>query len=263
VIDVTKRKEVFAFNGELALLLAVMSYQAYMVQEADVFSLPAGFVLNGAVTSYAGEAFGYIAESKEMIVVAFRGTKTLTNVSSYLDAVQIPYPYVENCGKTHRGITRIYQTFRHKIIQNIKQLSTEKQIVVTGHSLGGSLAALLTMDITVNTAFKNPILYSFASLPIADDVFTKKFYRAVKNSIRIVNVHDAISNCMTPIFFRNKPLLNLPIGREFQLNFNHNHFIQNHRMLSYIHFLIKKYPNAHEEVCKRNPGFCPDVSIYE
>jgi triacylglycerol lipase len=259
----TLSNEVFGFNPELALLLAIMSYQAYILNENAALFLPDGFKLKSTITTVAGEAFGYIAESRDTIIVAFRGTKTLTNISSYLDAIQIQFPFVKNSGKTHRGITKIYQSFRNTLINEIKRLSPKKGFMVTGHSLGGSLAALLTLDVAVHTKFKNPILYSFASLPIADHVFTKRFYDEVKNSIRIVNVYDAISNCMTPLFFKNRPLLNLPVGQEFQLNFNNNRFIQNHRILCYIHFLSKRYPHSYRTLCEKYPGFCPDTSMCE
>lgn len=257
-------KEVFPFDEKLALFLAVMSYQAYMVYDSSVFMLPPHFQLQHVITSRSGETFGFIAKSKDSVVVAFRGTKTMDNVCSYLDVLLTPYLYVKNSGKTHRGITRIYESFRDSLLQKIKKIySKGMKLMVTGHSLGGGIAALFTLDAAVNTPFKNPILYSFASLPIADEAFTKQFYEEVINSIRIVNVHDAISNCMTPLFFKNKPLLNLPIGQEFQLNFKNNRFIQNHRILCYIEFLSKQYPEAYKELCSKYPGFCPETSVCE
>ncbi|MBN3554647.1 lipase family protein [Fictibacillus nanhaiensis] len=256
-----KIKELFVFDAEMALFLAVMSYKAYIVHEFCTIELPKHYEMKHEIITESGETFGFIAESEDFLVVAFRGTKTMDNVSSYLDVAQIPYSYVSNSGLTHRGITKIYSTFRDALLADIRQLySNEKKLLVTGHSLGGSLAALFTLDAAVNTHFHNPILYSFASLPIANEDFTKKFYEEVKNSIRVVNVHDAISNCMTPLFFKNKPLLNLPIGEEYQLNFKNRRYIQNHRILCYIHFLSMQYPNEYKELYSKYPGFFPDTS---
>ncbi|MBH0161567.1 lipase family protein [Fictibacillus sp. 26RED30] len=257
-------KELFVFDGEMALFLAVMSYKAYIVHELSTIELPKHYEMKRAIVSDSGETFGFIAESEDSLVVAFRGTKTIDNVSSYLDVSQVPYIYVTDSGLTHRGITKIYSTFRDALLADINQLYTgDKQLLVTGHSLGGSLAALFTLDAAVNTNFINPILYSFASLPIANEDFTKKFYEEVINSIRVVNVHDAISNCMTPLFFKNKPLLNLPIGQEYQLNFKNRKYIQNHRILCYIHFLSKQYPIEYKKLCNKYPGFFPESTICE
>ena len=257
-------KELFEFDGKMALFLAVMSYKAYIVHELCTIELPKHFEMKREIVSDSGETFGFIAESVDSLVVAFRGTKTMDNVSSYLDISQIPYTYVSNSGLTHRGITKIYSTFRNALLADINHLySYDKKLLVTGHSLGGSLAALFTLDAAVNTNFKNPILYSFASLPIADEGFTKKFYEEVKNSIRVVNVHDAISNCMTPLFFKNKPLLNLPIGQEYRLNFKNRRYIQNHRILCYIHFLSKQFPIEYKELNNKYPDFFPDTSLCE
>ncbi|MED1865342.1 lipase family protein [Fictibacillus nanhaiensis] len=259
-----KTKELFMFDGEMALFLAVMSYKAYMVHELCTIELPTDYKMKREIVSESGESFGFIAESEDNLVVAFRGTKTMDNVSSYLDVSQIPYTYVLNSGLTHRGITRIYSTFRDAILTDIKMLySDDKKLLITGHSLGGSLAALFTLDAAVNTNFHNPILYSFASLPIADENFTKRFYDEVKNSIRVVNIHDAISNCMTPLFFKNKPLLNLPIGQEYKLNFKNRRYIQNHRILCYIHFLSKQYPIEYKALNNKYPDFFPDTSLCE
>ncbi|MET3729342.1 triacylglycerol lipase [Fictibacillus halophilus] len=257
-------KELFEFDGKMALFLAVMSYKAYIVHELCTIELPKHYEMKQEIITDSGETFGFIAESEDSLVVAFRGTKTMDNVSSYLDISQIPYTYVSNSGLTHRGITKIYSTFRNALLADINHLySDDKKLLVTGHSLGGSLAALFTLDAAVNTNFKNPILYSFASLPIADEGFTKKFYEEVKNSIRVVNVHDAISNCMTPLFFKNKPLLNLPVGQEYQLNFKNRRYIQNHRILCYIHFLSKQYPNEYKELRNKYPGFFPVSTLCE
>ncbi|WP_416731005.1 lipase family protein [Fictibacillus sp. JL2B1089] len=259
-----KTKESYVFDAQMALFLAVMSYKAYIVHDLCTIELPKHYEMKREIITDSGETFGFIAESEDSLVVAFRGTKTMDNVSSYLDVSQIPYTYVTNSGLTHRGITKIYSTFRDSLLEDINQhYSADKKLLVTGHSLGGSLAALFTLDAAVNTNFKNPILYSFASLPIADENFTKKFYKEVKNSIRVVNVHDAISNCMTPLFFKNKPLLNLPIGQEYKLNFKNRLYIQNHRILCYIHFLIKQYPIEYKELHKKYPGFFPVTSLCE
>jgi triacylglycerol lipase len=256
-------KYVHDFDGHLALFLAVMSYQAYEISEADMFTLPQGYSLIHAIRSSAGEVFGFIAESADTIVVAFRGTATLRNVNSYLDISQIQYPFVKNSGKTHRGITHLYIAARYPIMNEINRLSPDKRLFVTGHSLGGGLAALFALDAAVNTKFQNPILYTFASLPIGDQCFTKRFYKEVKHSIRIMNINDTVTNRMTPFLFKKEPLINQLVGQEIVLNFQKCSTTLNHKILCYYHALSKIFPRFAKDMRKKNPGFCPNPSVCE
>ncbi len=49
------------------------------------------------------------------------------------------------------------------------------QLYVTGHSLGGALAVLATLDIAVNTAFHSPIMYTLAGPRVSDPDFANRF----------------------------------------------------------------------------------------
>ena len=80
------------FNSEDAILLAAMSYQTYPFFEVGKIVLPKGFELRYTIYAIAGttddpneEVFGFIAESEDKIVVAFRGTDSSQDVNSDLD----------------------------------------------------------------------------------------------------------------------------------------------------------------------------------
>jgi triacylglycerol lipase len=257
----SKDKKVYGYDGHLAMFLAVMCYQAYQMSEDKRFTLPKGYSLMSPIPSVSGEIFGFIAESAEHVVVVFRGTATLKNVTSYLDIPQVTNPFVKNSGKTHRGITRIYSAARGIILTVLKRISSEKKLLVTGHSLGACLATLFTLDAAANTKFRNPILYTFATLPIGNTEFVRRFYKEVKNSVRIVNVYDSVTNHVTPLLFRKEPLMNMPAGKEFQLKFENCSVRLNHKITCYFYKLSKLYPKFAKEMCKKNPGFCPDPSI--
>lgn len=255
-----KDKEIYEYDGHLAMFLAVMCHQAYQLSEGKTFTLPSGYSLKCSIPSASGEIFGFIAESDDHVVVVFRGTSTVNNVSSYLDIPQVKYPFVKNSGKTHRGITRIYSAARSIILTALMRLSPEKKLLVTGHSLGACLATLFALDAAVNTPFNNPILYTFASLPFGNKQFVRKFYKEVKNSIRIINVYDTVTNHLTPLLFRKEPLMNMPVGGELRLNFENCSVRLNHKIICYFHQLRKIYPKFAKKMRKENPGFCPDTS---
>lgn len=259
VVLLGKDKKVYSYDGHLALFLSVMCHQAYQLSESKPFILPKGYSLKCHIPSASGEIFGFIAESDRHVVVVFRGTATVKNVTSYLDIPQVTYPFVKNSGKTHRGITRIYSAARSIILAVLKRISSDKKLLVTGHSLGACLATLFTLDAAVNTPFNNPILYTFASLPIGNKEFNRQFYKKVKNCVRIINKYDSVTNHVTPLLFRKEPLMNMPVGEEFRLNFENHSVRLNHKIVYYFYHLSKLYPKFAKKMRKKNPGFCPDM----
>ena len=63
--------------------------------------------------------------------------------------------------------------------------------MITGHNYGGALAILATLDIAVNSKFKNASVYTFGCPRVGDPDFAYRFNQEVKDSSRIVNIHDS------------------------------------------------------------------------
>ena len=260
------------FRCEDSILLAAMSYQAYQYYKETKIVLPKGFKLRYTILATAGveqpaeEVFGFVAESKDKIILAFRGTASPQDYDSNLDLFQIPYPFMEFGGKTHRGITHIYQSTRNKLIEELNKFSTAKQLFVTGHSLGANLAILSSLDIAVNTQFKNPILYTFAASRIGDPNFVSNFNKNVKNSIRIYNVHDFVPTLPSreyPPPFTKEGLVYKHINTAYPLSFQLNNTHFNHKILYYFYNLSKSKPTFTNELSNTNPGFCPAIENYK
>ncbi|MDT9717390.1 lipase family protein [Paenibacillus sp. ClWae2A] len=259
------------YSSEDAILLAAMLNQAYRLFEKEKVILPQGYTLRFNILALAGveepelEVFGFIAESKDKVVIIYRGTRTFKDNESDQDLFQIPYPFVRNVGKTHRGFTCIYQSAREKIIEELNKLSTNKRLFVAGHSLGGALAVLTALDIAVNTRFKHPVVYTYGSPRVADPEFASSFNQTVKNSFRIVNVHDIIPTLPAKtypppltkngLFYRH---VNTKVSLSFQLN---SLPVRNHEIVCYFKFLSRQNPGYTEALCTDNPGFCPDTGL--
>lgn len=259
------------YSSEDAILLAAMLNQAYRLFEKEKVVLPQGYTLRFNILALAGveepeqEVFGFLAESKDNVVIIFRGTRTFKDNESDQDFFQIPYPFVRNVGKTHRGFTCIYQSAREELIGELNKLSTNKRLFVAGHSLGGALAVLAALDIAVNTGFKNPVVYTYGSPRVADPEFASSFNQTVKNSFRVVNVHDIIptlpAKAYPPpitkngLFYRH---VNTKVPISFQLN---SLPVRNHEIICYFKFLSRQNPGFTEVLCADNPGFCPDTGL--
>ncbi|MEK3793772.1 lipase family protein [Paenibacillus sp. FSL R7-0204] len=259
------------YSNEDAILLAAMINQAYRLFEKEKVVLPQGYTLRFNILALAGveqpeeEVFGFLAESKDNVIMIFRGTRTFKDNESDQDLYQVPFPFVRNAGKTHRGFTCIYQSARDELIEELNKLSTNKRLLIAGHSLGGALTVLTALDIAVNTGFKHPVVYSYGSPRVADPKFSSFFNHTVKNSFRIVNVHDIIptlpANAYPPPFTKNGLFyrhVNTKVPISFQLN---SLPVRNHEIVCYFKFLSRRNPDFAKALCADSPGFCPDTGL--
>ncbi|QGQ45486.1 lipase family protein [Metabacillus sediminilitoris] len=261
----------YIFNTKDAILLSAMIYQSYQLFETEPLVLPKGYSLRYTIRALAGveepeeEVFGFIAESQDKIIVAFRGTRTFKDNESDQDLYQVPYPFVINAGKTHRGFTCIYQSTRNDLIRELNKLSTTKKLFVAGHSLGGALAVLAALDFAVNTRFKNPFVYTYGSPRVADPDFASRFNQTVKNSVRIYNVHDIIPTLPDHAYpppFTKKGLYYRHVNMKYPLSFQLNSLpVRNHEIVCYFKNLSQQNPDFTKVFCAKNPGFCPDTGL--
>ncbi|MFF3021303.1 lipase family protein [Gottfriedia sp. NPDC057948] len=260
------------FNSKDAILLSAMCYQSNQLieNERGEIILPNGFELRDIIYAFAGveepeaEPFGFITESKNEIIIAFRGTDSYKDNESDQDLYQVEYPFAENVGKTHRGFTCIYQSARNEIISELLKLSTEKRLLITGYSLGGALAVLCSYDIAVNTDFENPFVYTFGSPRVADPEFAYRFNQIVRNSVRVFNEHDIIPTLPAEAYpppFTAKGLYYRHVNNMYPVNFQLNSIARNHYIGCYFNTLSRMNSEFTSDLCSNNPGFCPRIKI--
>lgn len=185
-----------SFDKDTAILLAScceLTYEQY--KQNGVFQIPDGFqYVQGfqAKALQTTEWFGFILESEDTIIVAFRGTQTEPDwvIDSLVN--QKPYPYALNSGNVHNGFLSTYESCRDTIMDMLVSLPAHKTLLATGHSLGGALATLHILDARVNTAFAQYGLYNFASPKVGDIIFRNYYKLQVASSFRFVNLFDVI-----------------------------------------------------------------------
>jgi len=120
-------------SSKTAILLAAVSYQTYPFFLEGKLILPQEYHLKYTIRASADvenpteEVFGFIAESHDHIIVAFRGFASYpTDLLAQYDILQISYPFVRYAGKTSRGFTCIYQSTRPCFIQEVTKLPRKK-----------------------------------------------------------------------------------------------------------------------------------------
>lgn len=266
-----KADKKYGFDSQTAILLAAICYQTYPLYIEGKLILPRGFTWIYTIRGRANVEnpeeliYGYIAESQDHIIIAFRGYAAYpADLLASYDIFQIPYPFVQRAGRTSRGFTCIYQSARNDILRILNTLSTSKKLYITGHNYGGALATLAALDIAVNSKFKKPIIYTYGSPRIGDPPFASRYNHIVQNSVRIVNIHDSFPTFPSikyPPPFTQKGIAYQHVKAKYPLSFQLNNTPRNDEIACYFKSLSKHNPAYAEELCKLNPGFCPPTEM--
>lgn len=138
-------------------------------------------------------SIGYVAQSEDDIVVAFRGTDSVWEWLQNAKVVKVPF---NSTAKVEDGFYSMYQTLTidgknaADYINDLLKKDTTT-IRICGHSLGAGLATLIALDLK-NYICKSFEVYTFASPYVGDQAFASQYY-AIK-IYRIANRIDIITH---------------------------------------------------------------------
>ncbi len=135
----------------------------------------------------------------------------------------VPSPVSGVHGFTEDGFTTVYRSLRIAqvdgsdralaAIKSCLDTGVATSVTVCGHSLGGALATLLTVDVAVNTSCKTPVSYTFASPRVGDHLFASSYNAAISSSYRIANRQDLVPKLPTIL-----PLPYEHVNTRYELN---------------------------------------------
>lgn len=162
-----------------------------------------GDVMRGGTVLSGSQA--YVATKGDKIVVAFRGTDsdnpleklsnsltdvraTVTKLDFIDDSVRYADVYQEI--KVHKGFHNEYEAMRDTIFKYVNR-HPDKDLFVTGHSLGAALGILCAFDLAVHSD-REATGYFSGSPRVGGVDFRKAFEAAVPASYRIVVNKDPI-----------------------------------------------------------------------
>lgn len=251
-----------------AIFLAAVCGQTYdQFENTDgSFVVPANYSIRDTIEAKSiidvWERFGFILESPQEIIIAFRGTSSKTNWISDIIASQKNFKYIkENC-LTHRGFTDIYSSARSQLIYALSKLPPDKTLYITGHSLGAALATLCAVDVAANTSFHSPFLFTYGSPRVGDPAFARVFSKYVRNSYRTANLFDVVTHAPPSVYKlpkREKRYYYSHVQTLLSERFQNGSVGGNHVISSYFAELSKLQPKFTERLCAANPGFCPVI----
>jgi len=227
----------------LAAFLAKTCIQTYNQYIYDGnFDIPDGYSLVEGFKATAInrlEWFGFIIKSADNIIVSFRGTQSEIDFLADTNAYQTGYAFAPGKGKIHRGFLEIYKSCREQIMNTLIRFPTHSNVYITGHSLGGALAVINTLDVAANTFFK-PVMYNFAGPRIGNPIFAFKYNRLVTNSVRIVNEHDLVPK-LPPVLILSplpcKILYYQHVKGDYKISFQTDSLRGNHDINNYLNAL--------------------------
>jgi len=168
--------------------------------------------------------FGFMAVSsaKELVAV-IRGTDTILEWLHDASFLMVASPIAGSHGFTEDGFTAVYRSLRigqangtlsvKDSIKSYIDTGAAASVTVCGHSLGGALATLLTLDVGLNTSCHAPTAYTYASPRTGDHSFAGSFNACIPSCYRIANRQDLVPKL--------PPILPLPyehVNTESELN---------------------------------------------
>lgn len=183
-------------SKEWAIFLAECCQLAYdQYHQNGIFSIPPGFELMKefkGVSFHNLEWFGFVLENEDAIIITFRGTQTDPDWIADAEIFQKPFPYCQTQPLVHGGFLSVYESMREELLSLLKSLDSSKSLFVTGHSLGGALATLFSLDCALNTDFSAIYIYTYGAPRVGDEAFANLFNETVPASIRFVNLADLV-----------------------------------------------------------------------
>ncbi|KAM7279323.1 hypothetical protein ACFE04_006457 [Oxalis oulophora] len=146
------------------------------------------------------QAFVGVAQDLNAIVIAFRGTQehSLQNwvEDLFWKQLDLNYPGMPDAMVHHGFYSAYHNTTVHSGILNAvkkaKKYYGELDIMVTGHSMGGAMAAFCGLDLTVNHEAENVMVMTFGQPRIGNSVFSSYYSKLVPNTFRVTHEHDIV-----------------------------------------------------------------------
>ncbi len=184
-----------AYSDRTAWLMAALSELAYIPFEKDqesraklIFALTeADMVLEAIFNNDVKGTQAFLARREQQFrVLVFRGTEAeLDDIKTDLDARFFRTPH----GMAHEGFITAYQCVADEIVAALNQHPDQGTLpfLITGHSLGGALATVASMDL------EDKILVSACYTYGSPRVGTAEWSDALKTPVyRVVNGADAV-----------------------------------------------------------------------
>lgn len=142
------------------------------------------------------------SQHSDRIYIAVRGTDSIHDL--IMDCDVRKHYVAEFNGYVHRGFWNYYRESRNELMKVLRVLQP-REIVIGGHSAGGSYGVFCALDLAVNKAVLRRddvdiTCISYGMPPAGDAQFVKTFNKHIDKSYRVVNTADLAPKIYLPGF---------------------------------------------------------------
>jgi predicted lipase len=137
---------------------------------------------------------GYNKDRNE-VIVAFRGSMDISNWIDNLTFIKkkpyVQYPDV----RVHQGFYWVYQSVEKQVVPAVKALLAAHptaSVMVTGHSLGGAVAALCSFDLALIHEIPVAMVYTFGEPRVGNANFSALINQAISGYFRVTHFRDVV-----------------------------------------------------------------------
>jgi predicted lipase len=151
------------------------------------------YVIQDKKNDFQG-VIGY-SHSLASIVVAYRGS---VDVMNWIDNLTF---YKKNAYKrfpdisVHQGFYWVYKSVASKVLMQVGQLRKKyrnSSLLVTGHSLGGAVAALSAFELQVLHNVTVEAIYTFGEPRVGNSYFSEKMRESFHKLFRLIHFRDVV-----------------------------------------------------------------------
>jgi len=184
--------------------MAAFAYAVYYDNNYDKHKLPETFNITKTFQRSLGtwnDAFGFIGfdRTKGHIVLAFRGSSTMIQVLQELmhhTLLQMPgMPKGVLVNEFFYNIVNLFLDDILKGLDDVVNLCPDCRLWVTGHSLGGALAALAAFVLTERANLTSmPLVYTFGQPRVGNAAFADLAAQQLRGMFRLVNAADVVAH---------------------------------------------------------------------
>lgn len=142
--------------------------------------------------------FGFALTSKDMNVIALRGTKSAFEWITDLDIDQVPLPMVWYSqghfeeARVHMGFLFFQVMLAKQILEAVKKFDPSLPCYITGHSLGAALSTLTAPMVKLLSNKYDVRVYNYASPRVGNQAFANIYNFRIPLSYRVVNLSDVV-----------------------------------------------------------------------
>jgi pimeloyl-ACP methyl ester carboxylesterase len=182
-------------------LSADLSSDAYMSPEAMAVKRPGSVYIRCESSGFDAYVWAANGRRRSFLYIVFRGVHEIQDFLASIDVRQthldlgVPIDGDAGAVRVHAGVLRQYATMRAELMRAVEGCSHRvppDEIICVGHSLGGALATLASVD--MRKIFPGTVVraHTFGSPRLGNRAFAKWYASVIHEHVRVAHMNDPV-----------------------------------------------------------------------